>query len=78
MSVSIAIIDRNEIYRESLKTLLEQVNGFNVAFISGDIKGMEGFRNIPVRALLLDYSLGNEKCTEIARLPEHCEITWKS
>jgi DNA-binding NarL/FixJ family response regulator len=65
MTIDIAIIDHNDIYRESLKILLEQINGFHVVYISGNGENMENYRNLPVRVILLDDGLGKEKCSEL-------------
>jgi DNA-binding NarL/FixJ family response regulator len=65
MNIDIAIIDQNQIYRESLKVLLEQIDGFHVVYISGNGENMENFRNLPVRVILLDDGLGKEKCSEL-------------
>jgi DNA-binding NarL/FixJ family response regulator len=63
--INIAIIDRNETYRKSLKTILEQVEGFRVVLESGDSNLLKNSTNIPVQVALLDISFGRDKCIEL-------------
>jgi DNA-binding NarL/FixJ family response regulator len=65
MAVNIAIIDQNEIYRESLKTLLEQIEGFRVVLVSGDFNCSFNLLNNPVEVMLIDNSIGKQKCDEL-------------
>jgi DNA-binding NarL/FixJ family response regulator len=64
MSINIAIIDKNEIFRESLKVLLEQIEGFSVIVEANDCNFLNFSDTIPpIQVLLLDNSFGKEKCT---------------
>jgi len=65
MIIHIAIIDQNEIYRESLKTLLEQIEGFRVVLVSGDFNCSFNLLNNPVEVLLIDNSICNQKSDEL-------------
>jgi DNA-binding NarL/FixJ family response regulator len=62
--INIAIVDRNDTYRKSLKTILEQVEGFRVVLDSDDSSLLKNAAIIPVDVALLDISLGREKCLE--------------
>jgi DNA-binding NarL/FixJ family response regulator len=64
MTINIAIIDKNEIFRESLKILLEQIEGFSVIVDANDCNFLNFSDTIPpIQVLLLDNSFGKEKCT---------------
>jgi len=63
--INIAIIDQNEIFRTSLKTLLEQIEGFSVVMNTG-YYGFPGRRcSAPIQVLLIDDGLGKEKCDKV-------------
>ena len=65
MAINIAIIDQNETYRKSLKTLLEQIEGFRVVFDSGDFNCGSNFYNNLLEVMLIDSSIGKQKCGEL-------------
>jgi DNA-binding NarL/FixJ family response regulator len=75
MPVNIAIIDKNEIYRESLKTVLEQINDFRVVFSTGDCNCLKMPGNLPIWVMMLDDSFGKEQCQELVI---EAEAKWKS
>jgi DNA-binding NarL/FixJ family response regulator len=60
--INIAIIDRNRTFRESLKTLLEQIKNFRVVLDCDDNSCPENPGNDPVHVMLIDSSIGKEKC----------------
>jgi DNA-binding NarL/FixJ family response regulator len=66
--INIAIIDQNEIYRASLKTLLEQIDGFRVVVEAPGIAWIREPASFPVEVVLLDNSFGNEECSEMIRI----------
>jgi DNA-binding NarL/FixJ family response regulator len=65
MSINIAIIDKNEIFRESLKMLLEQIPGFHVTICSGMNKCADSLTGEPPEVLLLDDCIGQNRCRSI-------------
>ena len=60
--MNIVIIEQNKIFRESLKTALNQVNDFKVVFDADDSRFPETISNVQVNLLLLDYSFGKITC----------------
>ena len=62
--MNIVIIEKNKIFRESLKTVLNQIQDFKVIFDSDTINYTEDISNIHVNILLIDYNLGKSKCNE--------------
>ena len=62
--MNIVIIERNKIYRESLKTVLDQIPDFNVVFEMDNTGSLEDNKNIQVNLILIDYNLGKDKCNE--------------
>lgn len=62
--MNIVIIDLNKIFRESLKTVLDQISDFNVIFDSDNPGSLEEISNVQVHFILLDYSLGKARCNE--------------
>ena len=67
MDIRIVIIDQNKIFRESLKVLLEQVPGFHVAINSDTDDYTKSLTGESFEVLLLDDSLGQERCRTIIR-----------
>ncbi len=65
--MNIVIIDPNKIYRESLKTALDQVAGFAVVLDSDNYKCLDGICNLQIHQVLIDYGLGRAKCDETMR-----------
>ncbi|TSA27058.1 MAG: DNA-binding response regulator [Bacteroidetes bacterium] len=65
--IHIAIIDQNKTYRESLKTILEQIEDFRVVHDSPDGKCFNGSDDIPVHILMIDGSMSKGKCSELVQ-----------
>jgi DNA-binding NarL/FixJ family response regulator len=63
--INIAIIDQNRTFRESLKTLLEQIQDFRVVLDSGEDSCLRNPCNDPVQVMLIDNAMGREKCNEL-------------
>jgi DNA-binding NarL/FixJ family response regulator len=63
--INIAIIDQNRTFRESLKTLLEQIQDFRVVFNTGETNYLENLPKNAVQVLLVDNAMGREKCNEL-------------
>jgi len=70
MAISIAIFDQNETFRESLKTLLNQIEGFSVVLNSGEGKIANGEMNSPFQVMLVDCGMSREKYTELVEQAE--------
>jgi DNA-binding NarL/FixJ family response regulator len=62
--MNIGIVEQNSIFRESLKTVLDQIPGFKVVFDMGTAGPFEGIGHLQVNLILVDYDLGKTKCTE--------------
>jgi DNA-binding NarL/FixJ family response regulator len=62
--MNIVIIDQNKIFRESLKTVLDQIPDFKVILDMDNTGSLEDINNIEVHLILLDYSLGKGTCNE--------------
>lgn len=63
MAINIAIIDPNEIFRKSLKQLLEQIDGFSVIMDADDFHFFPISNTIPpIQVLLIDNSLVKDNC----------------
>jgi|CryBogDrversion2_1035201.scaffolds.fasta_scaffold57298_1 DNA-binding NarL/FixJ family response regulator len=62
--MNIVIIDQNIIYRESLRTALDQIPDFKVVFDMDNPGSLENINNIQVHMILIDYSFGKIKCNE--------------
>jgi DNA-binding NarL/FixJ family response regulator len=76
--INIAIIDQNITYRESLKTLLEQVDGFRVVLDSPDGTWVKTANENPVQMIIMDGSIGNEKCKELMNQASETGISSKT
>jgi len=63
--INIAIADPNEIFCRSLKTLLEQIDGFRVMTIMENGKFICKNTDDPVNVLLIDIGLYLDKCNQI-------------
>jgi DNA-binding NarL/FixJ family response regulator len=63
--INIAIADPNETFCRSLKTLLEQIDGFRVMMVTENEKFIHKSTNDPVDVLLIDISLYLDKCNRI-------------
>lgn len=64
--VNIAIIDKNEIFSDSLKMLLEQVVDFKVKVFNPEISFSINDIGFVPDVLLLDTGFGKEKCKQIS------------
>ncbi len=62
--MNIVIIEQNKIFRESLKTALNQVNDFKVVFDADNSLFPETISHAQVNLLLIDYDLGEASCNE--------------
>jgi len=66
--MDIAIIEKNNVYRESLKTVLNQINDFKVVLNCSECPEFYQILNlINFNVLLLDYNIGKDKCLESIR-----------
>jgi DNA-binding NarL/FixJ family response regulator len=54
--MNIVIIDQNIIYRESLKTALDQIPDFNVVWDTDNSGYLETINNVHADLILIDYS----------------------
>ena len=73
--INIALIDQHTTYRESLKMVLEQIDGFHVVLDSSDANWVNAVADIPVHLMIIDGSMGKEKCS---MMMNHAIIKWKS
>ncbi len=62
--MNIILIEQNKIYRESLKTALSQVKGFDVVFETDNGSFPETIHPVQVNLILIDYDFGETKCNE--------------
>ena len=63
--MKIVIIEKNKIFRESLKTALNQISGFKVVGDAENISYLQDFTNIDINLILIDCSFGKSRCNEI-------------
>ena len=73
--INIALIDQHTTYRESLKMVLEQINDFHVVLDSSDGNWDNSVTDIPIHLLIIDGSMGKEKCSKMIN---HALTKWKS
>ncbi len=73
--INIALIDQHTTYRESLKMVLEQIDGFHVVLDSSDANWVNAVADIPVDLMIIDGSMGKEKCS---MMMNHAITKWKS
>ncbi|PKP32139.1 MAG: hypothetical protein CVT99_06635 [Bacteroidetes bacterium HGW-Bacteroidetes-16] len=73
--INIVLIDQHTTYRESLKMVLEQIDGFHVVLDSSDANWANAVADIPVHLMIIDASMGKEECT---RMIKHALTIWKS
>ena len=59
--INIAIIDRNETHRASLRTLLGQIDGFKVVIDTDNLIHLKNSFTEPPDVILIDSSEGGEK-----------------
>lgn len=76
--INIAIIDQNITYRESLKTVLDQVDGFRVVLDSPDGTWVKTENEKPVQMIIMDGSIGNDKCKEIMNQASETGMSFKT
>ena len=62
--MNIVIIEQNKIFRESLKTALDQISDFTVISDMDNKGDLQCINNALVDLILIDYSLGVAKCKE--------------
>lgn len=62
--MNIVIIEQNKIYRESLKTALDQIPDFKVVRDMGNDHNLEEINKDEVHLILIDCSLGKTICIE--------------
>jgi DNA-binding NarL/FixJ family response regulator len=65
MDIKVSIIDQNEIFRESLKMLLAQIPGFDVAILPDANNYTKSLVEESHEVLLLDDSMGQDRCRAI-------------
>lgn len=69
--MNIAIIEKNKLYRESLRTVLNQVPDFNVVCDSDDCCSLAQFlKTENIDLILLDYDIAEEKLNQISEQAE--------
>jgi len=73
--INIVLIDQHTTYRESLKTVLEQIDGFHVVLDSSDGNWANAVTDIPIHLMIIDGSIGKEKCSMMIK---HALTKWKS
>ena len=65
MVIKIAIVEKSKLYRESLRTALNQILDFEVVFDTGDYCEIIQFsENQNINLVLLDYSIGKTNCVK--------------
>ena len=65
--MNIAIVEKNNIYLESLKTVLNQIDDFNVVYDSNNLQGVAQHLNAEkVDIILLDYDIAKENFSQIS------------
>jgi len=65
--INVALIERNETHRESLATLLSQLNGLKVVHAAADGNWIHNFTGPPIHLKILDGSMGQEQCLDLIR-----------
>ncbi|MDP2722778.1 MAG: hypothetical protein Q8O72_08475 [Bacteroidales bacterium] len=73
--INIVLIDQHTTYRESLKMVLEQIDGFHVVLDSSEGNWANAVADIPVHLMIIDGSMGKEKCSMMIN---HAITKWKS
>lgn len=63
--MNIVIIEQNKIFRESLKTVLNQIQDIEVVFDSDNFYKLENSGNYQIQLILIDFSISKEKCVNI-------------
>ncbi len=63
--MNIIIIEPNKTFRESLKTVLNQIQDFNVVFDTDCINDLQSINNEAIDFMIIDYSLWEHAGNEI-------------
>jgi DNA-binding NarL/FixJ family response regulator len=64
--MNIAIIEKNNLYRESLRTVLNQIEDFTVVYESDNLQNVIHFFEIlKIEIILIDYNIGEKKLNQI-------------
>jgi two-component SAPR family response regulator len=63
--MNIIIFEQNKVFRESLKTALDQIQDFNVFFDTESDNCPETIYKEDIQLIILDSCLGKNKCSEI-------------
>ena len=63
--MNIVIIEQNKTFRESLKTVLNQIQDFVVVFDSENLNKLENPVSCQIQLILIDFSISKEKCVNI-------------
>lgn len=63
--INIILIEQNKIFRESLKTVLDQIHDFKVVFDTDNFNNHENIKIILPQLILIDYSFGKTICNII-------------
>ena len=63
--INIVIIAQNNIFRESLKTVLNQISGFKIIFDTDNFNSIENPDRYQIQLVLIDFSISKEKCVNI-------------
>jgi two-component SAPR family response regulator len=59
------IFEQNKVFRESLKTALDQIQDFNISFDTESDNYPETIYNEDIQLIIIDSCLGKNKCSEI-------------
>lgn len=63
--MNIVIIEQNKIFRESLKTALNQIPGINIVFDSDNNGCLDILSDQQIQLILIDNNMTKNKCIEI-------------
>jgi DNA-binding NarL/FixJ family response regulator len=63
--VNIVIVELNKIFRESLKTALNQIPDFEVVFDSDNNGYFDNLSDQQIQLVLIDNNMTNNKCNDI-------------
>jgi len=75
--IHIAIIDQNRIFRESLRVILEQVEGFRVIHDSSDGSSLRNREDLGVQLLILDSRLPAENYRDLLQRHDPEDVQFK-
>ncbi len=65
--MNIVIIEQNKIFRESLRTALKQIPGFNIVFDSDNNACFDILSDQQIQLILIDNNITKSKCIEIKK-----------